>query len=79
MVALEGRGDVGSVDLEAELRLRQDRIVRLSLALDPAHQERLSSLWGQFRLFRGEEEGLSREALDVLDRLILDLERVVGS
>ena len=79
VVALEGRGDVGSVDLEAELRLRQDRIVRLSLALDPAHQERLSSLWGQFRLFRGEEEGLSREALDVLDRLILDLERVVGS
>ena len=79
VVALEGREDPGRVDLEGELRLRQDRLVRLSLALSPPHQERLTGLWERVRLFRHEEETLAREALEVLDRLILELERAVGS
>ncbi|WP_281745373.1 Hsp70 family protein [Thermanaerovibrio acidaminovorans] len=79
VVDLTLSGGAVPFDLEREIRERQSRLVGISSALSPALQDRLSSLLGKVRRVGAlGNDGLSMEALEVFDRLMLDMERVLG-
>ncbi|EHM10295.1 molecular chaperone [Thermanaerovibrio velox DSM 12556] len=79
VVDLALSGGAASFDLERELREREARLAVISMSASRQVQDRLLSMVGKVRRLSGTgQEGLAMEALDVLDRLILDMERVLN-
>lgn len=66
-------------DLFTEIRLREDKLARLSMSFPDNFQLRLQSLLGEARALKGEDPSLQWQALEVLDRMILEMEQVMTS
>ncbi|MDR1650329.1 MAG: Hsp70 family protein [Synergistaceae bacterium] len=64
-------------DLAAEIRIREDRLAKLSLSFPADFQSRLCGVTRDARVLRGEDPSLQRQAIEILDRMIAELERVV--
>lgn len=78
VVDLALSGGAASFDLEREIREREARLAVLSMSLSGPVQDRLREMVGKVRrLGAAGQEGLAMEGLDVLDRLMLDMERVL--
>jgi molecular chaperone DnaK (HSP70) len=69
---------VSQCDLPAEIRLREDRLARLSMSLPGSFQSRLTDITKDARVLRGENSSLQWKALDILDRMISEMERVIS-
>ncbi|MDR3075773.1 MAG: Hsp70 family protein [Synergistaceae bacterium] len=65
-------------DLTSEMRVREERLARLSLAYPDNFQSRLSDITKDVRSLRNEDSSLQWEALEVVDRMIAELERVTS-
>jgi molecular chaperone DnaK (HSP70) len=70
-------GDAGC-DLQAELRVREERLAKLSMSFPDDFQSRLAGLTRDVRSLRNEDAALQWSALETLDRMIAELERVVS-
>jgi molecular chaperone DnaK (HSP70) len=78
-ISLESDESVGApCDLLAEIRVREDRLARLSLSFPDNFQLRLSDVTRDARLLRNEDASLRWQALEVLDRMISELEQVAS-
>ncbi|MCL2684286.1 MAG: Hsp70 family protein [Synergistaceae bacterium] len=70
-------GDV-DCDLSTEMRIREERLARLSMGFPDNFQARLLELVKDARSLRNEDSSLQWEALEVIDRMISELERVTS-
>lgn len=64
-------------DLPAEIRIREDRIARLSMSFPDNFQQRLHELVAEARILKSEDTSLQWGALKVLDQMILEIEQVM--
>jgi molecular chaperone DnaK (HSP70) len=65
-------------DLPSELRLREELLARLSMAYPDNFQARLLDITKEARSLRRENPALQWQALEVLDRMIAELEQVAS-
>jgi molecular chaperone DnaK (HSP70) len=65
-------------DLPAEIRIREDRLAKLSMTLPDNFQSRLAEITRDARALRGEDSSLQWKALEVLDRMIVEMEQVIS-
>jgi molecular chaperone DnaK (HSP70) len=69
---------VSSCDILTELRVREDRLARLSISFPDNFQQRLEMLMTEVRSLRNEDSALQWQALEVIDRMIAEIEQVVS-
>jgi molecular chaperone DnaK (HSP70) len=79
MIALEDdeSGD-SRCDILSEIRVREDRLAKLSMSYPDNFQRKLAEIVKDARSLRGEDSSLQWQALEVLDRMIAELERVTS-
>ncbi|MDR1137769.1 MAG: Hsp70 family protein [Synergistaceae bacterium] len=65
-------------DLPAEIQIREEKLARLSMAFPDNFQSRLAEITRDARALRGEDSSLQWMALDVLDKMIAEMERVIS-
>jgi molecular chaperone DnaK (HSP70) len=65
-------------DLPSEIRIREDRIAKLSMSFPNNFQSRLVDITKEARSLRSEDAALQWQALEVLDKMIAELEQVVS-
>ena len=65
-------------DLSAEMRIREEGLAKLSMGFPDNFQSRLLELTRDARSLRNEDSSLQWEALEVIDRMISELERVMS-
>jgi molecular chaperone DnaK (HSP70) len=65
-------------DILTELRVREDRLARLSIAFPDNFQQRLTAVMAEARSLRNEDSALRWQALEVIDRLVAEIEQVVS-
>jgi molecular chaperone DnaK len=65
-------------DLVSEIRSREDRLTRLSMDYPDNFQARLLGVVKEALSMRSEDSSLKWQALDVLDKMIAELERVAA-
>lgn len=65
-------------DLPSEMRIREECLARLSMAYPDNFQSRLLDITKDARSLRKEDASLQWQALEVLDRMISELERVTA-
>ncbi|MDR1511119.1 MAG: hypothetical protein LBS53_15970 [Synergistaceae bacterium] len=65
-------------DLPAEIRIRENRLARLSMAIPGDFQPRIAAITKDARVFRGEDRSLQWKVLEVLDRMIAEMEQVIS-
>lgn len=65
-------------DLSAEIRLREERLARLSISFPDNFQSRLRFLISEARTFSNEDPALQWQALEIIDRMIVEMERVMS-
>jgi molecular chaperone DnaK (HSP70) len=69
---------VASCDIATELRVREDRLARLSMSFPDNFQQRLALVINEARSLRNEDNALQWQALEVIDRMIAEMEQVVA-
>lgn len=78
-IALEsGEAGVTPCDLPTELKVREERVSRLAMIFPDNFQVRLQKLFAETRTLRFEDPSLQWQALDVIDKMISDMEQVVS-
>lgn len=78
-IALEsGESCAVTCDLPSELRLREDKIARLAISFPEDFQQRLQTLVAETRSLRHEDTSLQWKAIDVIDKMISEIEQVVA-
>ncbi len=78
-IALESdESGTAACDLLSELRVREDRIARMSISFPDNFQQRLQELVTEVRALRQEDAALQWQALDVVDKMISEIEQVVS-
>lgn len=78
-IALESdESGVTACDLLSELRVREDRIARLSMSFPDNFQQRLHVVTSEARSLKHEDPALQWQALEVIDRMINEIEQVVS-
>ena len=70
---------VTSCDLLAEIRIREDKIAKLSMSFPDNFHVRLQSLLSEARALKGEDPSLQWQVLEVLDKMISEMEQVMTS
>jgi molecular chaperone DnaK (HSP70) len=65
-------------DILTELRVREDRLARLSMSFPDNFQQRLAAVMTEARSLRNEDKSLQWQALEVIDRMIAEIEQVVA-
>jgi molecular chaperone DnaK (HSP70) len=65
-------------DIASELRVREDRLARLSMSFPDNFQQRLGIIVTEARSLRNEDSALQWQALEVIDRMIAEIEQVVS-
>jgi molecular chaperone DnaK (HSP70) len=65
-------------DILTELRVREERLSRLSMSFPDNFQQRLGVLLSEARSLRNEDNKLQWQALEVIDRMIAEIEQVVS-
>lgn len=65
-------------ELPAEIRIREDRLAKLSITLPDNFQSRLAEITKDARALRGEDSSLQWRVLEVLDRMIAEMEQVIA-
>ena len=65
-------------DIASELRVREDRLARLSMSFPDNFQQRLGIIVAEARSLRNEDSALQWQALEVIDRMIAEIEQVVS-
>ncbi len=79
IIALESdESGMISCDLVSEIRVREERLARLSLSFPDNFQQRLQILVTDIRSLKNEAPSLQWEALETLDRMIAEIEQVVA-
>jgi molecular chaperone DnaK (HSP70) len=66
-------------DLITEIRIREDRIARMSAPFPDNFQQRLQVLMREVRSLKLEDHTLQWQALEVIDKMIRDIEQVIAS
>ena len=64
-------------DLLTEIRIREDKIARVSMSFPDNFHLRLQSLLGEAKALNGEDPSLQWQALEVLDKMIIEMEQVM--
>jgi molecular chaperone DnaK (HSP70) len=78
-ISLEsGDSGVASCDIATELRVREDRLARISMSFPDNFQQRLGIVINEARSLRNEDNALQWQALEVIDRMIAEMEQVVA-
>ena len=78
-IALEtDESGVTSCDLLSELRVREDKIARLSMSFPDNFQQRLQAIISETRSLRSEDSTLQWKALEAIDRMIGEIEQVMS-
>ncbi|MDR3165666.1 MAG: Hsp70 family protein [Synergistaceae bacterium] len=67
-----------SCDLASEIRIREDRISKLSIGYPDDYQARLLDIAKDARSLKNDDISLQWQALEVLDRMIAQLERMTA-
>ncbi|MDR1020922.1 MAG: Hsp70 family protein [Synergistaceae bacterium] len=65
-------------DILTELRVREDRLAKLSIAFPDNFQQRLATVMAEARSLRNEDSALQWQALEVVDRMVAEIEQVVS-
>jgi molecular chaperone DnaK (HSP70) len=65
-------------DIQAEMRIREDKLAKLSISYPDNFQVRLSDITNDVRSLKNEDSSIQWQALDVLDRMIVELERATS-
>ena len=65
-------------DLSSEIRIREDRIAKLSMGYPDSYQARLLDITKDARSLKNDDSSLQWQALAVLDKMIAELERAAG-
>ena len=65
-------------DIAAEIRIREDRIAKLSMGYPDDFQSRLLDITKDARSLKNDDSSLQWQALEVLDKMIAELERVAA-
>lgn len=69
---------VTQCDLLTEIRVREDRLAKLSMSFPDNFQQRLQVIMGEARSLKGEDSALQWQALEVVDKMIAEMEQVVS-
>jgi molecular chaperone DnaK (HSP70) len=78
-ISLESDGSgIASCDILTELRVREDRLARLSISFPDNFQQRLEMIVTEARSLRNEDSALQWQALEVIDRMIAEIEQVAS-
>lgn len=79
VVALESdESGVAPCSLLSEIRVREDRLARLSARFPEHFHQRLFVLLSDIRSLKNEDAALQWEALETLDRMLAEIEQVVA-
>jgi molecular chaperone DnaK (HSP70) len=65
-------------DLASEIRVREERIAKLSMSYPDHYQARLLNITKDARSLKNDDSSLQWQALEVLDRMIAELQRVTA-
>jgi molecular chaperone DnaK (HSP70) len=77
IIALESdESGVTNCDLPTEIRVREERLAKLSMSYPDNFQQRLAVVIRDARSLRNEDPTLQWQALEVIDRMISELEQV---
>jgi molecular chaperone DnaK (HSP70) len=78
-IALESdETSVTQCDLMTEIRIREDKLARLTTLFPDNFQQRLQVLMREARSLRLEDHALQWEALEVIDKMIQEIEQVMA-
>jgi molecular chaperone DnaK (HSP70) len=70
--------DEMSCDLAAEIKMREERIAKLSIGYPDDYQTRLLAITKDVRSLKSDDSSLQWQALTVLDKMIAELEQVTA-
>jgi molecular chaperone DnaK (HSP70) len=78
-ISLESDGaGITACDLLTELRVREDRLARISMSFPDNFQQRLCVVMADVKALKNEDSSLQWKALEVVDRMIAEIEQVVA-